>query len=286
MKKILFRVCSYVLDLLLVSLIILGLSMISFINPINKKLEGQYEVYNRRVNEIQQLSKNLDNYLEDSMISSSEYDDIVNLYPSFVYVFDKYELNEDLKNKDIEKMKDEIDKKSSNLVNETGIYINKLKTPQIIISLVVYVLYFGVLQYFMNGQTVFKRIFRLKVVNNKNKSIKIPLWNYLVRALLVSEIILSLIDSLFVFILGSNSYVVASYWIDNFKYLYEMAFLVAMVIRDDQRSIHDLLLNTRVVRYDKDNNEIIDKLFDDEDDKNEVSTLNKKEFVKAEKVND
>ena len=30
----------------------------------------------------------------------------------------------------------------------------------------------------------------------------------------------------------------------------------------------------------------IDKLFDDEDDKNEVSTLNKKEFVKAEKVND
>ncbi len=47
-----------------------------------------------------------------------------------------------------------------------------------------------------------------------------------------------------------------------------MAFLVCMVVRDDTRSIHDLILNTRVLRYDKDGHEIIEQLFRDNDEEN------------------
>ena len=74
-----------------------------------------------------------------------------------------------------------------------------------------------------------------------------------------------------------------------------------MIIRDDQRSIHDLLLNTRVMLMDKNKNEVFDVLFTEEDlkqeekeekleDKKEVKKTTKKkkekEVVVAEKVND
>ena len=44
-----------------------------------------------------------------------------------------------------------------------------------------------------------------------------------------------------------------------------MAFLVTMIIRDDTRSIHDLLLNTKVVRFNLAGNIIDEKLFNDGD---------------------
>ena len=47
-----------------------------------------------------------------------------------------------------------------------------------------------------------------------------------------------------------------------------MSFLVCMVIRDDSRSFHDLMLNTRVLRYDKNGHEIIEQLFSDENEEN------------------
>ena len=72
-----------------------------------------------------------------------------------------------------------------------------------------------------------------------------------------------------------------------------MAFLVCMIIRDDQKSLHDLLLHTRVLRFDKDGNEINEVLFVNSEEeiveeKKEKSKNRgkKKEVVEAIKVDD
>ena len=95
----------------------------------------------------------------------------------------------------------------------------------------------------------------------------------------------------------------ANYWISQFRYIYEMLFLIVMIIRDDQRSVHDLILNTRVMLMDKNKNEVFDVLFTEDEvnkDKEEVKEEKKdikkttekksnkkvKEVVVAEKVND
>lgn len=282
MKKIIYRFLSYAIDIIIVSIIILAISMIDFINPYAKNVSDTYTKYYEVNNKISSFDKELDKFLEDSVISDKEYDIIGSKYYMYINVFDNIKLNEDLKNKDIEKLREEIKEKNAELVNYYGYKINKYNTPQVIISLVVYILYFGVMQYFMNGQTIGKRIFRLKVVNNKNIKKKVGLMNYLIRSILITEIIFSVLDIIFLFSLNMNSYISSSYYVSQGKNFYEMIFMLCMVLRDDQRSIHDFILNTRVIRYDKSNKEIVEKLFNDEEDKKKT----KKEFVGAEKVND
>ena len=129
--------------------------------------------------------------------------------------------------------------------------------------------------------------------------ILVPLLIYFVRTILIAEIILLSLDILLVFNLKFDSYLICNYWISQFKYIYELAFLIVMIVRDDQRSVHDLLLNTRVMLMDKNKNEIVDYLFIEENDKDikeekksdkKVTTTNangkKKDVVVAKKVND
>ena len=85
---------------------------------------------------------------------------------------------------------------------------------------------------------------------------------------LESKLLISLTDLILIFSLSKDLYINAHYWITQIKYIYEMSFLVCMVIRDDSRSFHDLILNTRVLRYDKNGHEIIEQLFSDENEEN------------------
>ncbi|HQC83881.1 MAG TPA: hypothetical protein PLB45_03315 [Bacilli bacterium] len=55
------------------------------------------------------------------------------------------------------------------------------------------------------------------------------------------------------------------------EFVYEVVFVIACIIRDDQRSVHDLLLNTRIALYDKNNKEVESILFKDEEDINKVN---------------
>ena len=109
-----------------------------------------------------------------------------------------------------------------------------------------------------------------------------------------------------VFSLKQSTYNLTASYIIQVRYLYELAFIICLIIRDDNRSLHDLLLKTKVVRYDKAGNEIEETLFNkneeteenaliDEDEvvekktkkkTNSKNTKNKKTFVEAEKVND
>lgn len=269
MKKILLRLLAFALDVGTCSFIILGVSMLSFINPNSDKINAYYREINSNREQYKELSEDLDTYLEDGMLSDVEFNEILVKYPSYTEVFKDLKINEDIKNKEIAIVKDRINEKNVNISNGYIIKINKLNWVQVIISLVVYVLYFGVLQYFMKGQTPFKRLFRLKVVNKNGQNIS--LISFIIRSLLISEIIISLIDLGLLFALNNLQYISCNYWLTQFKYIYDMGFLVCMIVRDDMRSIHDLILGTEVIRYDKFGKKINDVLFiggSDDDQKN------------------
>ena len=105
-----------------------------------------------------------------------------------------------------------------------------------------------------------------------------------------------------------KDFINATFWLNEAKYLYEIAFLICLVIREDQKSIHDLLLGTEVIHIDKEGNKIPDPIYTlpktskevkEVEEVKEVKTTKKtpkkatsvkkkktKEEVKAEKVND
>lgn len=262
MKKIIFRILAFALDIGVCSFIIFGLSMMSFINPNQDKINDYYKMSSINKEEYTGLVENIDKYLEDGMLSDTEFGEIMVNYPDYIEAFNDITINEDIKNSEIESIKDKINEMNVTFSNDFAIKINKLSWVQVIISFVVYVLYFGVLQFFMKGQTPFKRLFRIKVVNKSGG--KVSLVSFIIRSVLISEIIISLVDLGLLFKLSNTVYVTSNYWLSQFKMIYEMAFLVCMIVRDDMRSIHDLILGTEVIRYDKKGKKINDILFNSE----------------------
>lgn len=291
MKKLFSRVLSFGIDIFICTLLIVGLSNINLINPNKSKIDEQYNSYSTISIEYEDFNKYLEDVIKDAKLDEQEHTKINKDFSEYAEIFEDINLNEEITNKEKDKLRNEAKEKYVQVSNDYGYRINKLNIYQTIISIVVYILYFGLLQWLLKGQTIGKKIFKLRVINDNGKSV--PLWKFIVRAILIAEIIIIGLDLILVLVLNKNSYLVANYHIANFKYLYEMAFLVCMIIRDDQKSLHDLLLHTRVLRFDKDGNEINEVLFVNseeeivEEKKEKIKNRGKKkEVVEAIKVDD
>lgn len=290
MKKLFSRVLAFIIDIMICTFIIIGLSNISFINPNKTKVDEHYNSLSKVTVKYEAFKKYLEDVLDDAKLTEEESKKINVEFDSYSSMFKDIELNKEITNKEKDKLRKEVEVRYVEVSNEYGYKINRLNTYQTFISIVVYVLYFTVLQFILKGQTIGKKIFRLRVINNDGS--KVELWKHFIRTLLVVEVLLVLIDLALVLNLKINTYLVANYYIGNFKYLYEMAFLVCMIIRDDQKSLHDLLVGTRVARFDKNGKEIEEILFAPDEVQEEVkeekknTKKRKKEVVEAIKVND
>lgn len=306
MKRVLSRFAAYIIDMIIVSLIAVGLSNIKYINPNIEKGNELTENYLTIVNQYVSLSNEFDNYLEDSVLTEKEIEEITSEYPlyhDFTYI-EGYQpldsINSDLKTK----MKDKIYDDYVNNVETYNYKITRSNVYQSIILIVVSIFYFVIVQFLMNGQTIGKKLMRLRVKSIEDKEVSI--FSFFIRTILVCELLFTVLDLILVFSLKQNTYNLASSYIIQVRYLYELAFIICLIIRDDNRSLHDLLLKTKVVRYDKEGKEIEETLFSkreemeenaliDEDEikdkktikkNNGKNTKRKKTFVEAEKVND
>lgn len=304
MKKILLRILSYVIDMFICTFLIVGLTSIPYINPNDSKVKVLYNELGTESKIYLEFVEKVEEFFDDGEIVEEEFELIKSKYNSYSVLFKDVDVREEVTNAKKDEIRGKIEGRYAEVMNNINYKIGRANVYYTSVSLIVFVLYFGLLQWIMKGQTIGKKILKLKVVDSTDKEKKVPLWKYFVRAVLVSELIFIGLDLIFVMTLKLNPYLIANYWISNVRYIYEMAFLIVMVMRDDQRSIHDLLINTRVMLMDKNKNEVVDVLFNEEekevievkeekktskknsDKKTTKKKTNEKEYVVAEKVND
>lgn len=294
MKKLFSRVLAFGIDIIICTVIIVALSNIRLINPNKVKIDENYNSLSKVTVQYEAFDKYLEEVIKDAKLDEKESEKINKDFDDYSVLFKDIKINTEITNKEKDKLREEVKVRYVEVSNEYGYEINRLNVYQTVISVVIYILYFGILQFVLKGQTLGKKIFRLKVINTDGSNV--PLWKHLVRTVFIVEMIIVVLDVILVLNMKLDSYMVANYYIGNFKYIYEMAFLVAMVIRDDQRSIHDLIVGTKVVRFDKEGKEIEEILFisEDKEEKEEIkkelpkekTTKKKKEVVEAIKVND
>lgn len=265
MKKIIYRILAYVFDILLVTLLTVGITQLPIFSDTNSEVGALYVNLSTIEMSYNTLNEKLDNFYEDGKISENELEDINTSFSLYKDCFKNIKVEEEVTNEIKNNITKEINEKRVELKNECAYNINKINTTQSIIGIVLYILYFGIFQYFMKGQTIGKKIFRLKVVGTEKE--KVSLLNYIFRSILVCEILITGIDLLLLFILNKSQYISSNYWIMQAKYLYEILFVIVMIIRDDNRSVHDLLLNTKVIRMDKEGKEVVEQLFKDKNEK-------------------
>ena len=308
MKRVLSRFVAYIIDMIIVSLISIGLANVKYINPNIEKGNELTENYLSIVNQYVELSNEFDNYLEDSVLTEKEIEEITSEYPlyrDFTYM-EEYQPLDPIDSELQTKMKDRIYDDYVKNVETYNYKITRNNVYQSIILIVVSIFYFVIVQFLMNGQTIGKKLMRLRVKSTEDKEVSI--FSFFIRTILVCELLFTVLDLILVFSLKESTYNLTSSYIIQVRYLYELAFIICLIIRDDNRSLHDLLLKTKVVRYDKEGNEIEETLFTkgeemeenaliEEDDiktkdkkttnkTNSKNTKKKKTFVEAEKVND
>lgn len=243
-KPLIKRVGAYVIDLIIV--LILG-SLITSIPLFNKNMDEYQEIYDEYVveyNEYTEYLTLLQESYKDEEISEEEYNKLMEVEAYKAKVTSKYEDNKISKGEYNEIVED-INTQFNEVVNSYNYILGKEGISNSIITLTITILYFGVIQYFLKGQTIGKKLLKLKVVSASNK--KINVLNFILRSLIVNEVLLNVIGVLFLAFATKKVYLQADNILTIAISVVEAVIIFLVLTREDQRGLHDLLFNTKVI---------------------------------------
>ena len=217
------RIAAYFIDMIIVSVVVFGLTNIKQINyqyDNHEKVSGEYEKYVKKYEKLEDKYNDAKDDYKDKKITKEEYSKIKNEYKDYK---SGYERNIKKFNYDL----------SRNSVIAT------------IISIAVIIAYFGIFQYSLGGQTIGKKLLKLKVVKNKEGSLNV--FNYLVRCAILNGVIINILLIVFVNIFDVNNFYMANYVISNIQSIIEILILIMIFMTNDSRGLHDYIAGTKVV---------------------------------------
>ena len=125
-----------------------------------------------------------------------------------------------------------------------------------IIYLITTIFYFVFFNYYTNGETLGKKIFHLKIVNNKDNNKKISILSYIIRAIFLYQPIYYIIKLICVMTLNGNDYYNVTSIVYDIQYYLQFIIILTVMIKMDGRGLHDLLAGTRVASYNRKGEEI------------------------------
>lgn len=113
-----------------------------------------------------------------------------------------------------------------------------------IIAIIILVLYFIVFQVYQNGQTLGKRLMKIKIVKNDNSDLTMN--NMIIRELINNFILADLIVAI-ITLFGRDFYVYGSIVVEVIQYIIIIATLFMIIIRKDGRGVADFIAGTKVI---------------------------------------
>ena len=271
LKPLMRRVCAYMIDLFVVLMIATLVSSIPFLNKNMDKYQKTYSEYEEKFNDYSEYIKLLDEYYKDNEINEEEYNKLIENETYKEIIISKYEDNK-ITNGEYKKIVEKINSEFDLIAKDYTYILGKEGISNSIITLVCTLLYFGVTQYFLKGQTIGKKLLKLKVVSASDK--KINIFNYILRSLIVNDVLLNTIGIIFLLTSSKKVYTNASNTISLLISITEAIIIFLVMTREDNRGLHDLLFNTKVISLET-----------EETEKEEESTKkdnSKKKIIEAE----
>ena len=249
MKVILKRIGAYLIDIILVSLVATLLTSNHYINKDYKKYIKTYDEYNEEYNKYSEYYTKLENYYEDKKLEEKEYNKLIKLNNKYLGVLkEKYE-DEKLSEKEYNEVIESLNLKYQEIDTDYSYKLLKYSLIPTIVNLMCIMLYFIVMQFYFGGQTLGKKILKLKVVSNNDK--KLSIINFLIRSLVVNELFINILNVVFLLVLSKGNYLVYNKIIYVITYILEMAILFTIVFDKHNRGLHDYISNTKVIELNK-----------------------------------
>lgn len=252
LKPLMKRVAAYMIDLVAVLVIASLVSSIPFLNKNMDSYQKTYGEYEEKYNEYAEYIKLLEESYKDEELTEEEYNKLIEKEIYKDIIISKYE-DKKLSIKEYKEVITEINQEFDKIANDYVYKLNKKGVSNSIITLSCTLLYFGVIQYFLKGQTIGKKLLKLKVVSATDK--KINILNYIFRTLIVNDVLLNGIGIVFLLVTSQKVYTSANNILGMLISVVEAIIIFLVMTREDNRGLHDLLFNTKVISTEKEEEE-------------------------------
>lgn len=132
----------------------------------------------------------------------------------------------------------------SNQIFEINYEYQRAIIPSTIVSVVINVVYFIIFAFLNKGQTLGKKVFKIKVVNQDGKNPSI--WNMLLRSIWLYGIITGIVNIIGVYVLNVKLFNYTSTTVNYIYYGFIIISFFMVIYKKDGRGIHDIIGKTSV----------------------------------------
>ncbi len=115
-----------------------------------------------------------------------------------------------------------------------------------IIQVIFIILYFIVFQFYNKGQTLGKKLMKLRLISEDEKELTIN--QVAIHSILVNSILTNILVLAALLIIGKSYYAYISFGIQMLDYLLIFVILMMILFRKDGRGLHDVLAKTKVIQ--------------------------------------
>lgn len=259
MNKLFKRFIAYTIDMMVILIVAQSLSGIP---QINKQL-NDYNKYSKEYYEVLENYIYFKDYLEndlDKELTEEKYNELLEECPEYKEIIDKRYEKESITEDEYKELAKEADNIYNKISVDKAYKVEKNNILYFCLYIIAVIAYFVVFNKYTGGQTLGKKLTRLKIVNNSDNNKDVPIWSYIVRMLILYQPINYLIKIVGVIFLDMNVYFDVTSNVSTIQSYIEILVIVVAMIRVDGRGIHDILANTRVIAYDRYGNEKKDKI--------------------------
>ena len=173
-----------------------------------------------------------------SMLSSISY--INPQLKKYSKVYDEYiEVYEEFKNND-NKLEEKEIKEFNNKLKDINYTLDKNNIYGAVISIVITICYFAVFQKYNGGQTLGKKLMRLKIEDN------LSLPKYLLRTVILHNTWVNALRVILLLTISKKAYISTNEILTIVSLAIEVTIILMVSMRQDNRGLHDLLIGSRV----------------------------------------
>ena len=115
------------------------------------------------------------------------------------------------------------------------------------ISVILTIAYFVVFQYMNKGQTLGKKLLKIRVVD-KDTNKPTTIVKGLIRSLFTLNIASGVLNILFIYTLNKTSYFLGYGFVGGLEWLFIIITIFFVLYRKDGRGLHDMMTNTTVIK--------------------------------------
>lgn len=144
---------------------------------------------------------------------------------------------------------EEVTEETINNQYHTLYEMTKLSKNSLFIEALVSFSYFGIAAYLMKGQTLGKKIQKIKVVPVEGKELNPHL--FILRSVILTNLIPQIASICAILFLKEKQWILASGIISNISLTITFALVMVLIFRNDERSLHDLICKTKVIEVNK-----------------------------------